>query len=185
MPKNTLLMLAEISYALGFIGHDELDERIAVAFWLNNDNNSPDPRHANSEDRKEQESEKESSVEDSEITLLGKSGKPLEHPDWECHFVAFKKWYFTRSDPDSYPSTPHGHLDSASRPWPKLNPYTGRAFSAKHQEDQKLQLTKREMKQLWGTEAFRDFCRSHILWYVDAYPHYRFPVPHPMRFPRL
>lgn len=55
----------------------------------------------------------------------------MENQDW-LEFVAFGHWYFTKSDPDPYPSTPHGHFQSANNPWPKLNPYTGRVFDAKH-----------------------------------------------------
>ncbi len=182
MPTKTLLMLADISLSIGLIGHDEYDERISVALWLADENSSTDPRQANNEELQEQESKREILNNESEVILSGTHGRTLERPDW-MEFIAFQKWFFTRSDPDPYPSTPHGHLHSANRAWPKLNPYSGRAFSAKHKEDSSLRLTKREMKELWRTEAFRDFCRSHILWYMEAHPYHKFHVRNALRFP--
>jgi len=186
MPVKTLVSLANISFNLGIIGHSEYQERIDVAFWLaDEDNKEHDPRIISdtASNGHHNESEREVNGEDCEV-IIGEDRKSiLDKPDW-MYLVAFKKWYFTKSDPDAYPSIPHGHLHSATRKWPKLNPYTGRAFKAKHSEDKSLRLTKMEMKILWRTEAFRDFCRSHILWYMEAYPLHSFPVRNPLRFPR-
>lgn len=172
-------MLAELSYEFGLIGIDELQERIEVARWLaSKDASFCDPRIplANAEggdDNKETESK---------ILEVTVSDKP-ENQDW-LKFLFDGKWYFTKSDPDPYPSTPHGHLNSPDRVWPKLNPYTGRAFSYKHQEDLSLRLSKCKMQQLWRDQKFRSFCRDHILWYLEEFPHHAFPVRASLRLPK-
>ena len=183
MPTKTLFVLAEFSLALGLIDISEYAERRNIARWLADDDvSSIDPRESNPGEVEEAARTDERVPLDRETVRLLGTGR-VNDPDWLA-FVVLNKWYFTRSDPDPYPSTLHGHLQSASRPWPKLNPYTGRAFKAKHQEEASLRLTKHEMRELWQTEAFRDFCRSHILWYSEAHPHYAFNVSHPLRFPR-
>ena len=175
---QTLLLLAEFSFELGLIGVDEYAERVHVARWLDDDNaSSMDPREPAC-GRLEGE---ESQNDPSEIQIRRIATSP--DSDW-LELLLLGKWVFTRSDPDPYPSTPHGHLHNENRPWPKLNPYTGRAFKAKHQEEATMRLTKKEMRMLWRTQAFRDFCRSHILWYIEAHPHHAFRVPRPLRFPR-
>jgi hypothetical protein len=181
MPYRTLLFLAEFSFELGLIDLSEYIERSRVAHWLADDDPSwADPREPNPGEFDEPDPADPAS--NGELTQVVGTGKP-EDPDW-LELIVLGKWLFTRSDPDSYPSTPHGHLHSANRPWPKLNPYTGRAFKAKHQENIKLRLTKHEMRELWRTVAFRDFCRSYILWYAEANPHHAFAARHPLRFPR-
>lgn len=182
MAYRTLLVLAEFNFKLGLIDISEYMERRSVACWLADDDPSlADPREPNSAEG-EESIEQADSVSNNELTQIAGSGKP-DDPGW-LELLVLRKWIFTRSDPDPYPSTPHGHLHNANRPWPKLNPYTGRAFRAKHQEDEKLRLTKRQMRELWRMEAFRDFCRSYILWYVEAHPHHVFPVKHLTWFPR-
>ncbi|RTR61060.1 hypothetical protein DY931_13800 [Pseudomonas aeruginosa] len=176
---RTLCSLADISYMLGAIDASEHLERLEVARWIVEDDSALDDPRGPAEEPDEprfEELKGESAVQ------VSSSGNP-EEPGW-LEFVAFRKWYFTRSDPDPYPSTPHGHLQSANRAWPKLNPYTGRVFIAKHREDVLLRLTRSELRQLWATEAFRDFCRSHIMWYAEQHPHHEFGVLHPLRFPR-
>jgi hypothetical protein len=179
---RTLLALADISLLLGIIGEAEYEERVAIAIWMADDSSAIDPR-GYGDVQEARENRETDSLESSEVKFGGKGGADLERNDW-IQFVAFKTWYFTGSDPDSYPSVPHGHLYSADRAWPKLNPYTGRVFKAKHQEDVSLRFDKRKMRKLWRTEAFRDFCRSHILSYIENHPHHRFGVRHVLRLPR-
>jgi hypothetical protein len=174
---HTLYVLADLSLMLGAIDVTEHAERVHVAKWLMDEgSSSPDPRG-----EIEWPDERETEAAAPGVTV--QTTRNPDDSDW-LEFVAFNKWYFTRSDQDPYPSTPHGHLLSASRSWPKLNPYTGRVFAAKHTENTSLRLTKREMRELWRTEAFRDFCRSHIIWYAETFPHHAFGVPHPLRFPQ-
>jgi hypothetical protein len=174
-----LISLAELSYEFGLIGVDEFHERFQVAQWLESeDSDAIDPRVPivvieRSEDI---------ITPDTKI-LKAHVKDESEEPDW-LEFLFDSKWYFTISDPDPYPSTPHGHLSNPNKPWPKLNPYTGRAFKEKHQEDTSLRLSKNKMRLLWRDSKFKSFCRDHILWYMEGYPHHVFPVKYPFRFPR-
>lgn len=175
MPHETLLFLANMSFDIGFIGIDEYDERICVADWVFSDSGI-DPRQPS-------EGEESTACEKSpESQTL--SEKFSESALTSMEFIAFNTWYFTGSDPDCYPSIPHGHYQNENRPWPKLNPYTGRAFSTKHKEDSSLRLKKKEMRQLWSDQKFIDYCRKHIMWYMQEHSHYRFSVLHPLRLPK-
>lgn len=176
-----LITLAQISYEFGLIGIDEFQERIEVARWLASDDSSiSDPRDPKAEGGDGEDEDE--SLHDGEILKVRvKNG--LDDTGW-LEFLFDGKWYFTKSDPDPYPSTPHGHLNNPNRAWPKLNPYIGRAFKAKHQEDTSWRLSKAKMKELWRDPKFRSFCRDHILLYMEAYPHHAFPVKYPLRFPR-
>ena len=115
---------------------------------------------------------------------LDSSAKSKLDEDDTLAFIAWKTWYFTGSDPDSYPSVPHGHYQNENNKWPKLNPYTGRVFSKKNQENTSMRLTKIDMKKLWGDVNFRNFCRAHIMWYMQNHSHYAFCVRNPLRLPR-
>jgi hypothetical protein len=182
MSNRTLLVLNEFSFALGLIDITEYIERTKIAHWLADDDPAlVDPRDSSPEQREAPRREEVDPPSNGELTQIVGTGKP-DDPDW-LKLLVLGKWMFTRSDPDPYPSTPHGHLHNVNRRWPKLNPYTGRVFKAKHQEDTTLRLTKHEMRNLWRTEAFRDFCRSYILWYMEVHPHYVFGVRYPLRFP--
>ena len=179
MSTQTLIVLAELSFGLGLIDVTEYEDRYRVAIWMGEDGTSLEA-HADPREPPVPDGEPEHS-EDEHAQVVG-SGK-VDQPDW-IELLALGKWLFTKSDPDAYPSTPHGHLHSATREWPKLNPYTGRVFKQKHQEDTTLRLSKTEMQRLWRDHAFRDFCRSYILLYVEAHPHHQFRVRHLLRFPR-
>ena len=176
-------MLADISILLGLIDEDEHKERLAVANWVYEEADVIDPRGSGDANEERKINLDTDSLEAYEATVLGNGATELQREDW-IHFVAFKTWYFTRSDPDSYPSVPHGHLHSADRAWPKLNPYTGRVFKAKDEEETSMRLDKKQMRELWRNLAFRDFCRSHILWYIEKHPYYHFRVNHLLRLPR-
>jgi hypothetical protein len=180
MAYRTLFLLADLSIELGLIDISEHIERRKVALWLADDDPSLiDPRQPGPNKLREEHTDPSSN---DELVRPTGSGRP-DDPGW-LELLVLGKWMFTRSDPDPYPSTPHGHLHKPNRAWPKLNPYTGRVFKAKHQEDPTLRLTRREMRELWRIEAFRDFCRSYILWYIEAHPYHAFAVKYPLRFPR-
>lgn len=174
-----LVTLAEISFEFGLIGIDEFQERIEVARWVASDDSSiPDPRAP----MVEAETVEDKLESEHEVLRVRVKEEP-EEPGW-LELLFDGKWYFTISDPDPYPSTPHGHLSSPNQAWPKLNPYTGRAFKKKHHEDVSLRLSKIKMRQLWRDPKFRSFCRDHILWYMEEHPHHVFRVRYPLRFPR-
>jgi hypothetical protein len=186
MITNTLIFLAELSWELGLIGIVELEERIGIALWLSDESNEKqDPRLSDTESDFEKSTKEDfnSSLFSGEGTLAPPDGTPKDE-DNTLAFIAWKIWYFTGSDPDSYPSVPHGHFQNANNKWPKLNPYTGRVFSNKNIEDNSSLLTKRDMQTLWRDVDFRNFCRTHIIWYMQKYSHYRFPVRNPLRLPR-
>lgn len=184
--KNTLIFLAETSWDFDLIGLDEFRERIEIALWLSDESlKTPDPRLADENDDFEK-SEKKDFDSDliSDEGKLNSSAKSKLDEDDTLAFIAWKTWYFTGSDPDSYPSVPHGHYQNENNKWPKLNPYTGRVFSKKDQENTSMHLTKIDMKKLWGDVNFRNFCRAHIMWYMQNYSHYASRVRNPLRLPR-
>ena len=179
---RTLSSITETCYQLRIIGIDDYIERRKVFRWIGDKTGTvSDPRLP-----KNIELEKETpEADDIENLNLNKSNLPGQRsdaPDF-IHFL-YKKWIFTRSDRDSYPSTPHGHFQNPNLGWPKLNPYTGRAFKEKHQEEVMLRMSKKDMKDLWNDPAFREFCRSYIGWYLEEFPFYRYPTLHPLRFPK-
>ena len=136
--ENTLITLAEFHYELGFIGPDECRERVQVALWLSGELDGGDPRLESLEEEINDRREKFESENEAVISkrVFGNSAAAGNENDW-LEFLYLNTWVFTKADPDSYPSIPHGHYKSQNKPWPKLNPYTGRVFSAKHQEDKR------------------------------------------------
>lgn len=180
--RNTLITIAEFHLRLGLIGIDEFNERVDVALWISDgDNSHKDPRNnmSSGSDAIEQR-EIQPASEESEVTFTP-SG--CNQDDW-MSFLFASTWVFTKSDPDSYPSVPHGHYRNQNKEWPKLNPYTGRAFKEKHQEDKAERLSRKELKQLWSDEKFKTFCREMIVWYQEQYPHFEFHVANPLQLPR-
>lgn len=187
MPTDTLIFLAEISRDIGLIGIDEYEERISVALWLDDDPDTrEDPRHPpiSPEGAREGRGAEEGTSEGRPGSSPFSSAAANSTEPQVLEFIALNDWYFTGSDRDSYPAVPHGHYRNANRPWPKLNPYSGRVFSAKHTEDPGMRLSKQEMRTLWSDSGFRDHCRKQIMWYMQTFPYYRFSVRNPLKFPR-
>jgi len=185
---RTLLTLASIHYELGLISYDEFNERYGVALWLSNElpEDVIDPRLSDDDESLRTE-EENIDIDGIEVAISGfeNGTKTLDDNDenW-LELTCLNTWVFTKSDPDSYPSVPHGHYMNKNNKWPKLNPYTGRVFSRKNQEDKSKMLKKRELKRLWSSEKLKTFCREMIVWYQEKYPHYEFPVRRPLRMPR-
>jgi hypothetical protein len=182
MRDDILTFLAEVSLDFGLIGISEYYERRRVARWLYDRHDELfDPRAdpPGPEDHRE-----EQQSDSANAPGHGRSGDgPRISDRGEIEFY-YRGWVFTKADPDPYPSTPHGHWEHQNNTWPKLDPYQGRVFAKKHQEDVGRQLRKKEMRELWGDPRFRDFCRGHILWYMEQFPYHEFRVRNPMRFPR-
>lgn len=177
--RTTLKVLADLHLQFGFVDVSEHRERFLVAHWITSDQaDNQDPRYPIMELESSEDDPAKSVVERGPGT--GSPATPSD-PDW-LELLVLNKWVFTRSDPDTYPSAPHGHLHSPNRSWPKLNPYTGRVFKAKDQE--LCRLSKSQMQTLWGMQEFRDFCRSYVVWYMEAHSHHKFGVRYPLRFPR-
>lgn len=184
MSQQTLLTLAELHHRFGLIGIDEYEERCRIAAWLYDDAGKRlDPRNTSGEGS-EQRDESESQSNGGAVTIRQGDANDPNDPGY-LSFL-FCGWVFTKADPDPYPSTPHGHWQSQNNKWPKLDPYNGRVFGAKHNEDTSRRLTKSQMKILWNDEKFKDFCRGHLIWYVEEFPHHVFRVGRDrlLRFPR-
>ncbi len=185
--RNFLINMAEVHHQLGMISHDEFWERIEVALWLSEDAEaSSDPRTNLGEEAEPEEDNNEDVGESDSVVskISGGNGSSSRNDENWIEFLCLGVWVFTKSDPDSYPSVPHGHHKSQNKKWPKLNPYTGRVFKAKHQEDTSKRLTKKQMKMIWQDEKFKSFCREMVVWYQEEYPYFEFSVRRPLRMPR-
>lgn len=178
------LFLSHWSYEAGLIRASELEDRFAILRALTEDDASNAWEFGDGTRDFEPGDEavgEEGSCGDCDVLGLGGQTSDLMQL---IPRVLSTKWVFIKGDPDNYPSVPHGHYETKGKPWPKLDPYTGRAFKAKDQEEDRLRLTKKEMADLWNDRTFRSFCLEHIAWYYEAYPYYRFRVENPRRLPR-
>jgi hypothetical protein len=172
MSLLTLVTLAELHHRFGLISIDEYEERRRIAEWLYSGQHV-DPRDAGGDER-ERKNGDESPSGDATVTM--RQGDPNDSYDPGYLSFLFNGWVFTKADLDPYPSTPHGHWQNQNNKWPKLDPYNGRVFKAKHNEDASKRLNKSQMKILWNDEKFKDFCRGHLIWYMEKCPHHVFRV---------
>lgn len=167
--KSFLINLAKSHYSLGLINTNEFNERIAVANWLSDE--------IKRDSYQKQSEEKSTEVfEYDEDLLTHSTTTPLSHDDEWFQFVCLDKWVFTKSDPDSYPSVPHGHYECQNKKWPKLNPYTGQVFYAKGKEDKSKRLNKKRMTIIWSDSKFKTFCQEMVAWYLDKNRNYKSAV---------
>jgi hypothetical protein len=148
MRDDILTFLAEVSLEFGLIGISEYYERRGVAIWLNDrDDNLFDPR-ADPPGREDQREEQQ--PDSANEPGHGRSGDgPRVSDQGEIEFY-YRGWVFTKADQDPYPSTPHGDWEHQNNRWPKMDPYQGRVFKEKHQEDVGRRLRRKEMRELWG-----------------------------------
>ena len=148
MSLPTLVTLAELHYRFGLIGIAEYEERCRIAEWLYGGSvQHVDPRDAGDEERERGNEGKSSS---GNSTVRVRRGDPNDPHDPGYASFLFNDWVFTKADPDPYPSTPHGHWQSQNNKWPKLDPYNGRVFKAKHNEDVPKRLNRSRMKIVLG-----------------------------------
>jgi hypothetical protein len=174
---QNIRLLSDLSYTIGLIGLSEYIERSQIVDWLEDEEELlTDPRLIS--DEKFEDAKREPPLEernlDEKNDLLNKDSSIEDEPPW-LKLLLLNKWMFTIGDRDCYPSVPHGHLYKKTNKWPKINPYTGRAFSNMHNEEQSHRLSKLEMKKLWGNPNFVEHCRKQVLWYSDFAPEYDFP----------
>ena len=184
--RKTLITIAELHYAFGLIGHDEFNERVDIALWI--DNKLADDPRGEFNESSDQEATliyAEKNLDNSIISRIDTNKTTINNKENWIDFVCLGIWVFTKSDPDSYPSVPHGHFRNQNAPWPKLDPYTGRVFTNKHQENIKMRLTKKQFNIIWTDEKFKSFCREMIVWYLEKYPYHVFPVRRPLRMPKV
>lgn len=89
------------------------------------------------------------------------------------------QWQFRQSDPDFFPSIPHGHSRSDRRR--KLDAYRGWTY----QEDRQFGREPRwKIIALWNDDKFRSFAAAAIQYYLVAFPRYVWPVQYPLKLPR-
>ncbi|WP_175751254.1 hypothetical protein [Burkholderia anthina] len=176
--STAILLLNDLSYQLGIIGLAELTERAEMADWLLSDGASQaDPRGAPETERVHARDTPDDpdalSPSRDDMCSADTSGNANEAPRW-LEFLALGRWHFTLGDVDCVPSVPHGHQNSKTQSWPKLNPYTGRVFVGVNQEDATQRLDRIEMLQLWRDDKFIEHCRKQVLWYTQDFPSYPF-----------
>ena len=177
--SKSILLLSDLSYAVGLIGLVELEERLEIADWLfgkapnQSDPRSPIDRAIEVDEAVPDENVFQAFRRESTDTASSTAGNRIPEPE-VTQFLALRRWYFTISDPDCAPSVPHGHENTKTQKWPKLNPYTGKVFTAIHSEDTTRRLSREEMKALWRNADFVEHCRNQVNWYARRFPGYRF-----------
>lgn len=180
--KNTLLTLAEIHYDLGLIGHNEYCERTDIALWVSSHYDMKDPRELPSDyTPPSQES----------TTLQGKSRLVINPPsiydrsDSDLQKLLYlDHWVFKKNEPDSYPAVPFAYHSDPKNLWPKLDPYTGRVYNAKYNENISMRLSKKDLQKLWSDDGFKSFCREITIWHQEQYSSHTFPVRNHLRMPK-
>ena len=177
--SRVIHLLNDLSYAVGIIGLAEIQERKEVAAWVFSRNpERPDPRGPAGQPREETPPPEPNDVcrpiGPSWSALDGSTAEQTDEDSHVVHLVVLNCWYFTLGDVDCVPSVPHGHEHSKTQKWPKLNPYTGKVFTATHQEDRTRRLARVEMQLLWRNESFVDHCRQQVQWYSSHFPRYPF-----------
>lgn len=176
---KSLLLLSDLSYAVGLIGLIELEERLEIANWLYGDTtNQSDPRGP-----LDCIIEFDEPILEKDVFRLMRAESAgtrqdlmkSSNPEPEVmQFLVLKRWHFTIGDPDCAPSVPHGHENAKTQKWPKLNPYTGKVFTAIHTEDTTRRLSREEMKALWRNSDFVEHCRNQVNWYAARHSAYQF-----------
>ncbi|MBK9039004.1 MAG: hypothetical protein IPL83_07575 [Bdellovibrionales bacterium] len=173
----TFVFVTDCEFSHGLISLADWTERDEVLEWLVDEKNTiQDPRSNPSENQTSFEVRSVPSDDENQqmITLAKTEDEP--------QFLEFlprglkSPWLFTIGDADNYPSVPHGHLEHKCNPWPKLNPYTGRAFKSKDIEEPKLRLVRKEMVHLWNDKNFCEHAHKQIAYYSAKFPHHNFPV---------
>jgi hypothetical protein len=90
------------------------------------------------------------------------------------------QWVFHQSDPDYFPSVPHGHYQGKKQP--KLDAYLGWIYDGSRQTGRE---PRAKIIALWNDQKFRDFARTAINFYIASFPSYRgWRVPDPRVLPR-
>lgn len=168
-----LYLLADLSFQIGLIGLPEYEERIRIAAWLSGEIEQ-DPR-GKIENQREVFDEPPDQIREESSNGSLKNQEEDDPPDPMIRLVMLNHWIFTIGDRDCYPSVPHGHWNSKTNDWPKLNPYTGCVFSGTHRENVCSRLKRKEMENLWRDSTFIQHCRTQIHWYSNFAPAYKYP----------
>ena len=181
--SRIIQLLNDLSYEAGIIGLVELEERNQIASWIFSRDQSRIRARTDPRGPLEREPEEQARIEEAEVfrpidnngsVLVSSVNDTADQEPAVMQFLALKRWYFTIGDADCAPSIPHGHENAKTQRWPKLNPYTGKVFTATHQEDSSRRLSRFDMQMLWQNDSFVDHCREQVAWYAGRFPHYRF-----------
>jgi hypothetical protein len=162
-------------YHLRLIGISDLLERLEVLRWLIDSGDATDPRPTFNHKETRRQPEDSGDYEGRRIRTVHTSDDEV----WHLQFLPrglSNPWIFTKGDPDPYPSVPHGHLNHKNQQWPKLNPYSGRAFIQKDLEQSDLRLKRDDMISLWNDKDFRKHALDQIGWYQKTFPYHKFSV---------
>jgi hypothetical protein len=93
------------------------------------------------------------------------------------------RWHFRKTDPDHFPSVPHGHEDNLD--WPVCDPYTGRVYDGDREELQNGRLSRKTRIALWKDAKFRAFALAAIMYHENAFPYRPIRVRRPHRLPTI
>lgn len=93
------------------------------------------------------------------------------------------RWHFRKTDPDHFPSVPHGHEDNMD--WPVCDPYTGRVYDGEREELQDRRLSRKTRIALWKDAKFRAFALTAIMYHENAFPYRPIRVRRPHRLPTI
>lgn len=93
------------------------------------------------------------------------------------------RWHFRKTDPDHFPSVPHGHEDNMD--WPVCDPYTGRVYDGDREELQDRRLSRKTRIVLWKDAKFRAFALASIMYHEDTFRYRPIRVRRPHRLPTI
>lgn len=92
-------------------------------------------------------------------------------------------WELKISDPDFFPSIPHGHLRAARDI--RLDVYRGLTFNRAKGERPEARERRQFIVALWNDNSFRDFATRAIRHFMLQKPGHCWRVPNPLRLPRI
>lgn len=93
------------------------------------------------------------------------------------------RWHFRKTDPDHFPSVPHGHEDNMD--WPVCDPYTGRVYDGNREEMQSRRLSRKTRVALWKDVKFRTFALTAIIHHENTFSYRPIRVRRPHRLPTI
>ncbi len=153
--------------------------KVVEEFLLENDFNVDDEWRDDDEKSKDEDSGVQAGSRESVIeNRIDEFGNQVAHL-WANASTGLAQWEFHQSDPDFFPSIPHGHF--MGRRQPKLDAYVGWIYRGAEQIGRE---PKKKIIALWNDTTFRDFARVAIEYYIEHFPNYCWRVADPRRLPR-
>jgi len=128
--------------------------KVVEEFLLENDFNVDDEWRDDDEKSKDEDSGVQAGSRESVIeNRIDEFGNQVAHL-WANASTGLAQWEFHQSDPDFFPSIPHGHF--MGRRQPKLDAYVGWIYRGAEQIGRE---PKKKIIALWNDTTFRDFAR--------------------------